>query len=652
MENTALSTIKKDSFLKRTLGSIFGKFIVWFLAISIIPALLISYLYITNFTKVYTQEHNNLLSDWGLATQRYIEIIIEKDKQQVATLSITDILQKTEWDKAEIESYFADYLKFNKNVEQIVVNDIEGNVYYSNIKNNEGKNNSTGELFKNTIALENEETYLKDVERNQNTGNLQFTISSPIYNNIGDTPLGTIEISFKMEAIKTALQETTTRLGESGESFIVNSNNLVVTTGKFLTEEDILTKKIQTDQINKCLKGEESTTIATDYRGKQVIGSWVGKDLAKTTGQKWCIVTKIDTEDSFLVITNLQKYTYILGIFLVGAIILIAVYAAVNINNFIKNPIIKISKQLSNAAAQLASTTQQSAASSQQTASIAQQVASGAMQQTKQAEEISATVTEIASSIKQTSQNTKEAAEAANKSFETVQNTGIAGEQSRQSLKDISTAINSTSELIKKTAEKSQAIGKIVKTITEVADQTNLLALNAAIEAARAGEAGKGFAVVADEVRKLAENSKDSAEEIAILVEDALASIEETVTKSEESSDIVKNSSKNIDDTLQNLQNVTELVQQVTKKVNEISVAATQQAASIQQISKTIENIAIVAKQNSAGAQQLSSTTQQQSAIIQEISASAQQLEEASLLLQKLTSTTNDIKNSLSKLEA
>ncbi|WP_141336805.1 methyl-accepting chemotaxis protein [Paenibacillus sp. tmac-D7] len=63
-------------------------------------------------------------------------------------------------------------------------------------------------------------------------------------------------------------------------------------------------------------------------------------------------------------------------------------------------------------------------------------------------------------------------------------------------------------------------IGNIVDLMREIAAQTQLLSLNASIEAARAGEAGQGFAVVAGEVKKLANQSEQSAQAVAAILED------------------------------------------------------------------------------------------------------------------------------------
>lgn len=54
----------------------------------------------------------------------------------------------------------------------------------------------------------------------------------------------------------------------------------------------------------------------------------------------------------------------------------------------------------------------------------------------------------------------------------------------------------------------------------------NFLGLNAAIEAARAGEAGRGFGVVAEEIRKLSDQSKDTANQIALFIKDIQSRVE------------------------------------------------------------------------------------------------------------------------------
>lgn len=75
------------------------------------------------------------------------------------------------------------------------------------------------------------------------------------------------------------------------------------------------------------------------------------------------------------------------------------------------------------------------------------------------------------------------------------------------------------SDMLKRLSQSSDQIGAVIQIVKSIAKQTNLLALNSAIEAARAGAYGKGFAVVADEVRKLAEQTRQSVEQIAVMIE-------------------------------------------------------------------------------------------------------------------------------------
>lgn len=90
-----------------------------------------------------------------------------------------------------------------------------------------------------------------------------------------------------------------------------------------------------------------------------------------------------------------------------------------------------------------------------------------------------------------------------------------AGEISRQVTQKAESALQ-----IEKIQESAQGI-------IEIAEQTNLLSLNASIEAARAGENGKGFAVVADEIGKLAATSKNTAEQINLVLGDVTKAVQE-----------------------------------------------------------------------------------------------------------------------------
>lgn len=199
---------------------------------------------------------------------------------------------------------------------------------------------------------------------------------------------------------------------------------------------------------------------------------------------------------------------------------------------------------------------------------------------------------------------------------------------------NIYTTFHETTEIMKNMAKHSDEIQNITSMITDISDQTNLLALNAAIEAARAGEYGKGFAVVAEEVRKLAEQSKNSAAEIAAMVQliqtasssavKAITSggekVEEGLAQTTESLNVFHQIETSVDDVVQKVESVTIAI----SNIQEISSSVTE---SVQQVQS-------LATQAADGASDTSAATEQQLAANEEISTNAQFLADLAEKLQ------------------
>lgn len=163
---------------------------------------------------------------------------------------------------------------------------------------------------------------------------------------------------------------------------------------------------------------------------------------------------------------------------------------------------------------------------------------------------------------------------------------------------EINKKADEMTEMVKELDSSSLEIQAVVEMVKGIANQTNLLALNSAIEAARAGEHGKGFAVVADEVKKLAEQTKESVEQIAVLIGGSSAVTEQVVQSIHQIQLLVEAGLEQNEASLESFEKISTSIQatisdfeEVAKHVQELTVIAETIGESSDRLSKASDKL-------------------------------------------------------------
>ncbi|WP_051925490.1 methyl-accepting chemotaxis protein [Brevibacillus borstelensis] len=271
--------------------------------------------------------------------------------------------------------------------------------------------------------------------------------------------------------------------------------------------------------------------------------------------------------------------------------------------------------------------------SSEQTAQVANQVASamqematGAERQAIGAQTSSQSISEMAEGIRRIAESSNFVSVSSQEASEQAVEGSSSVENVVNQMKLIDSSVAQTAEIVKELGEQSKEVGQIVEVITAISTQTNLLALNAAIEAARAGEHGKGFAVVADEVRKLAEDSKQSAEQIAMLISNIQASTEQAVQQMQKVARVVEDGTLVANVAGESFERIQRSIQKVYEEIHEVSSSAEQLSASSEQVDEAVKEVLNLAVEASSQAQSVASSSQEQLATNEEIAASTASL--------------------------
>ncbi len=243
---------------------------------------------------------------------------------------------------------------------------------------------------------------------------------------------------------------------------------------------------------------------------------------------------------------------------------------------------------------------------SQQTSTLSSTSDSTAMsidQQGKEIEMIATALQEMSHSAEEVAEHAKATADDTDETLQYTDEGSVVVKSAIDTINRLTDQIESTATKVHVLKDNSENIGSVAEVIRSIAEQTNLLALNAAIEAARAGEQGRGFAVVADEVRALAQKTRQSTEEIEVI-------IQQLQKASDEAHQSMTTSISSLQETIDTSAKVNHSLEKIRANVNKINSmnhhiasAATEQSAVAHEVSKNVSSVQTLSQQVSRNAE-------------------------------------------------
>ncbi|MFJ9498589.1 methyl-accepting chemotaxis protein [Brevibacillus centrosporus] len=298
--------------------------------------------------------------------------------------------------------------------------------------------------------------------------------------------------------------------------------------------------------------------------------------------------------------------------------------------------VLRDSRLVADTSSELVSQARLTSRSSENIVLAVKQIAAGAETQLESIAETSVCMTQMSSGIQQISASTQEVTAAANLAREVAENGRKTIELSIKKMETVTANVLRASDMIKHLNESSQAIGTVIRVITGIAAQTNLLSLNAGIEAARASEHGRGFAVVAQEIRKLAEESRQAAEQIAVMIKEIQGETTRVSSFMIAETQNVHAGLAAADEARQSFQQIHSAIEEVTRQITEVSASTFQMSAGTEEVLHTFGTVVHVAESASEKTHQAHMAAEESRHVVDQMVSSISAMTDTSHRLQKL----------------
>lgn len=443
---------------------------------------------------------------------------------------------------------------------------------------------------------------------------------------------------------------------DNASSFLVDTSDDTILAHR---DASLISTTLAKDNSDKFLAGVAEKLADRDYTETEIDGNLVA--FKKITGTDWVLVSYIPTSIVYANVTHVVTILIVVGVVAVILLIIlislvvsrviaplsditknitamadgdftIAVKAGSNdeigaMGSKISEFVDKMRDMLSN----INDESERLKVQSENSDQVSKSMFDASQSQEEAMSSLNQTVDELASAVNEIAENATTLAgvvadtrDHSQKAGESMQETIQLSEEGRKDMERLSEAMQgiqtANDELvgsIGKVGDASEEITNIVGMISSIAEETNLLSLNASIEAARAGEAGKGFAVVASEIGNLANDSSDSADNIAKLINQVRDLIQDVVSQANASAESIRANTELIGAAVTTFDKIYENIQ-ISNKLIESMVEG------VDKVNDVASNVAAISEEQAASADEILATSESMVEKAQNITQSSQ----------------------------
>ncbi len=303
------------------LGTQIGqRFLAIFLAISLVPLVAMGWFSIKTSERALQQQTEAVLRSSADAAEAQLREFLGHLKQGLLGLARDEDLLR------ELPNYGADTAPEGRSasptlaerlarqqrrlpdLQEVFVLSPDGRVVASSTRRNTGKDLKSADYFERG----KESFYAGEIARDPESGETTWVMTAPIGDDPGHEALGVLafridprtlsELTSGRRVLAQGADSQSFRLGDTGETYIVNRQRLMITESRFMSNA-VLRVKVDTLPVRVAQeRGQEIAAIYTDYRGIRVSGASM---ILREPG--WVVLSEMDFSQAFVPLQHVRN---------------------------------------------------------------------------------------------------------------------------------------------------------------------------------------------------------------------------------------------------------------------------------------------------------------------------------------------------------